>query len=269
MKRKIQNHHDKVVKETFSRPELAKEYFKQFLPEDLKNVIDIDTIIKLDATYIQEGLEEYFSDLVFQFKVKDSEKELSISLLFEHKSHPDKHVHIQLGHYIFSQMIREIKERVELVPIIPFIYYQGKKKWKVLKIHDLFSEYPDEIKKYIPTFDFVFMALNTVSGQALDAITDAMLLVALSGHDPRVDIKTFVARLKKILALKRMDDIDGNLISVIFVYKLSFSSLDEQEVLEIIEQIPKPLNDDIMSTYDKILNRGKSKGKSKGRSKLF
>jgi hypothetical protein len=30
------------------------------------------------------------------------------------------------------------------------------------------------------------------------------------------------------------------------------ASLDEQEVLEIIEQIPKPLNEDIMSTYDKI-----------------
>ncbi|HMP31361.1 MAG TPA: Rpn family recombination-promoting nuclease/putative transposase, partial [Saprospiraceae bacterium] len=202
MKKKIQNHHDKIVKETFSRPEVAKQYFDQFLPADLKDVIDIDSMNKLDASFIQEGLQEYFSDLIFQFRVKNSPKTLFISLLFEHKAHSDKYVHIQLGHYIFSQWIKEIKDRVELVPIIPFIYYQGKKKWKVLKTYDLFQEYPDEIKKYIPTFDFVFMALNTLSDETLNAITNAMLLVALLGHDPRVDIRTFVERLVKIMALR-------------------------------------------------------------------
>ncbi|HMP31598.1 MAG TPA: Rpn family recombination-promoting nuclease/putative transposase, partial [Saprospiraceae bacterium] len=105
MKKKIQNQHDKIVKETYSRPELAKEYFKQFLPQDLKSVIDIDSLQKLDTTYIQDGQEEYFSDLVFQFKVKNSHKELLVSLLFEHKANPDKYAHVQTGHYIFSQWI--------------------------------------------------------------------------------------------------------------------------------------------------------------------
>jgi predicted transposase/invertase (TIGR01784 family) len=261
MKRKIQNLHDKTVKETFSRPNIAKEYFKQFLPESLRNVIDIDSMTRLDTTFIQEGLEEYFADLVFQFKVKGGQKELLVSFLFEHKSHPDRYVHIQVGHYIFSQWVREIKDRVEIVPIIPFIYYQGKKKWEVPTIHDLFSDYPEEIKKYIPTFDFVFMALNVLSDQTLDAITDAMLLIALAGHNPNIALKEFVARLKSILTLKQFDDVDRNFMTLIFVYKLSNAKLDKKEVISIIESLPNPVNKEFMSTYEAIKTEGKLEGK--------
>ncbi|MBK8052766.1 MAG: Rpn family recombination-promoting nuclease/putative transposase [Saprospiraceae bacterium] len=257
MKHKIQNHHDKIVKETFLRPELAKEYFKQFLPAGLKNVIDMDTMTKLETSYIQEGLEEYFSDLVFQFKVKGTEKELCVSLLFEHKSHRHKHVHVQLGHYIFSQWVKELKERTVVVPIIPFIYYQGKSKWKVLKLQDMFSDYPDEIKKYIPTFDFVFMALNAVSKKTLDAITDAMLIIALTGHNRNIGIKEFVQKLNNILKLKSFDDIDGNFISHIIVYKTREDLIEKEEFIELIKTIPNPVNDNIMSLYDAIKIEGK------------
>ena len=264
MKKKIQNQHDKIVKETYSRPELAKNYFKQFLPEDLKSVIDIDSLVKLDTTYIQEGQDAYFSDLVFQFKVKNSHKELLVSLLFEHKANPDKYAHVQIGHYIFSQWIREIKDKVEIVPIIPFIYYQGKKEWKVPTLHDLFNKYPKEIKKYIPTFDFIFMALNTLNDKTLDAITDAMLLIALIGHDPKVDFRDFAEKLKRILALKKFDDIERNLITLIFVYKLNNTKIDKSEVISIIESLPNPVNKEFMSTYDAIRIEGKIEGEQIG-----
>jgi predicted transposase/invertase (TIGR01784 family) len=261
MKKKIQNQHDKIVKETYSRPEIAKEYFKQFLPESLKSLIDIDSLVKLDKTYIQEGQDEFFSDLVFQFKVKNSDKELLISLLFEHKANPDKYAHVQVGHYIFSQWVREIKERAEIVPIIPFIYYQGKKKWVVPTIQDLFCEYPEEIKRYIPNFNFVFMALNELSVQTLDAITDSMLLLALIGHDPKVDFRGFTERLKRILSLKNFDEIERNFVTLIFVYKLNNSKIETTEVISIIESLPDPLNREFMSTYDAIKIEGKIEAK--------
>jgi predicted transposase/invertase (TIGR01784 family) len=269
MKKKIQNQHDKIVKETFSRPEIAKEYFKQFLPESLRNVIDIDSMVKLDTSYIQDGQDEYFSDLVFQFKVKSSHKELMVSLLFEHKANPDKYAHIQIGHYIFSQWVREIKDRVEIVPIIPFIYYQGKKEWKVPTLYELFDEYPQEIKKYIPIFDFVFMAINALSDQTLDAITDVMLLIALAGHDPNVDFKAFAERLKRILALKKFDDVERNFITLFFVYKLNNTEIDTAEVISIIESLPNPINKEFMSTYDAIKIEGKLEGKLEGKIEMI
>jgi predicted transposase/invertase (TIGR01784 family) len=265
MKRKIQNQHDKIIKETFSRPQIAKEYFKKFLPEDLKSVINFDSMIKLDSLYIQEGLDEYFADLVFQFKVKGSNKPLEVSLLFEHKAHPDKYVYIQLGHYIFSQWVKEIKDKVELIPIIPFIYYQSKKQWKVPTIHDLFKEYPESIKKYIPTFDFVFMALNALSEETLDSITNTMLYIALTGHNRKVGVKEFIHKLNNILKLKRIDDIDRNFISLIFVYKMIEEPiLQKEQFIELTKSIPNPINKDIMSLYDSIKIEGKIEGEQVG-----
>jgi hypothetical protein len=206
-------------------------------------------------------LKEYFADLLFQFNVKDSDKKLVISLLFEHKYNPDKYTLIQVGNYIFSQWRKEIKGKLNIKPIIPLIYYQGKKEWHVPNIRDLFSEYPDAIKQYLPAFDFIFFALNSLTKDQLNDITDAMLLIVLAGHDPTVNIKDFAERLTNIYSLKQLDEADRNFMTLIFFYKMSSTSFDEGEILRIIKTIPSPLNKDIMSTYDKIVSKSKIEGK--------
>ena len=88
----IQNFHDKIIKETFSKPALAKEYFRQFLPEKLKELIDIESMTIENGSYLTDDMREYFADLLFRFKLKLTGEKLVISLLFEHKANPDKHV---------------------------------------------------------------------------------------------------------------------------------------------------------------------------------
>ena len=65
MKENIHNKHDKIIRETYSRPDIAKAYFREFLPVNLKASIDVDSMTIVKGTYITEELEEYFSDLLF------------------------------------------------------------------------------------------------------------------------------------------------------------------------------------------------------------
>ena len=264
MKRHIPNHHDKIVKESFSRPEIAKAYFNEFLPEELKNVIDIQSLTYIDGSYIQEEFSEFFSDLLFQFKVKNSDENLIVSLLFEHKSYPDSMVLVQVGHYIFSQWIKEIKGKQKLVPIIPFIYYQGSKKWEIPSLVEIFKAYPDEIQRYIPSYDYLFFAIRSLTKQQLENITDIMLQLTLIGHDRNQDLFEFLKKIDKILVLRHFDSEDWNYFSLFIVYKLTVSDIPKEEVKSVITALPKPYNDHIMSTYEAIRQEGIEKGEQIG-----
>jgi predicted transposase/invertase (TIGR01784 family) len=264
MKQKVQHLHDKIVKETFSRPEIAKAYFKKFLPQELIVILDIDSLSLVNGSFITDELKDLFADLLFQFKLKDREDDLIISLLFEHKAQPDKQVLLQVGNYLFNQWSKEIKAKQELIPIIPFIYYQGKKKWSIPSIAELFGRYPAEIKSYLPSFNYIFFAINSLTKEQLNTITDTMLYIALLGHDPKVDIKSFLKQIIDIQSLKRLEEVDRNFINLIFVYKTYNSDISNEEVVSIIKELANPINDDFMSTYDSIKMAGRQEGRQEG-----
>lgn len=62
---KIQNSHDKMFKETFSKIEVAKDFINNYLPQSILNIIDIDTLEPEKDSFIDERLNEVFSDLLF------------------------------------------------------------------------------------------------------------------------------------------------------------------------------------------------------------
>jgi predicted transposase/invertase (TIGR01784 family) len=260
MKDDIHNKHDKIVRDTYSRPEIAKAYFNEFLPPALKEVLDFDSMTILGGTYITEDLKEFFSDLLFQFSLKNGEKNLVVSLLFEHKSKADKYVLVQVGHYIFSQWIKELNNKQSIKPIIPLIYYQDKAPWTVPSLRELFSDYPDSIQQYIPTYDFIFFAINSLTKEQLEDITDAMLLIAISGHDRSVDTKEFINRLNRIASLRKFAPHERNFISLVFVYKFSVHKHSADEIIKMVKTISSPINEDIMSTLDKFIEKGEQIG---------
>jgi len=92
-KKKKHNDHDKYVRESFSDPQRAAALLEAILPNKLVQHLNIPSLQVLKESYIDVGLNEYFSDLVFEVALKNFEnKSLDIAFLFEHKSVPDKNV---------------------------------------------------------------------------------------------------------------------------------------------------------------------------------
>ncbi|MGB4958439.1 MAG: Rpn family recombination-promoting nuclease/putative transposase, partial [Saprospiraceae bacterium] len=112
---------------------------------------DISTLKVLQESYMNEQLQEHFSDLVFEVALRDHPTvKADVALLFEHKSAPDRHVLIQVGHYMFAHWVKCLAEKKKLKVIIPVIYYQGKQKWKLAELSTLFKDYPDYIRDFVP-----------------------------------------------------------------------------------------------------------------------
>ncbi len=91
--------HDKYFKQIFSRKEEMTDLVVNGLPQVAK-LIDIASL-QLDTTeYVDKTLKKSYSDLVYNCKYKD--KNIKIALLFEHKSHPEIHPHLQLLGYMLQ-----------------------------------------------------------------------------------------------------------------------------------------------------------------------
>jgi predicted transposase/invertase (TIGR01784 family) len=98
-KSKINNPHDKFVKEMFADKQMALAFLEAKLPKKLLSIIDLTTFTFMNTTFITKNLNQYFADLIYKFNLKGKKEELFVSLLIENKSVPDEYVLFQIIEY--------------------------------------------------------------------------------------------------------------------------------------------------------------------------
>ena len=130
--------HDKYFKATFGKVSFASDFLQSYLPKDLLNIIDMDTLEPQKDSYLDEQLKEQFTDLLFKTNIND--KEGYVYFLFEHKSYKDRMVIFQVLKYmirIWETKIREdnekrketessVNENMEIPIIIPLVVYHNE-----------------------------------------------------------------------------------------------------------------------------------------------
>lgn len=261
---KINNPHDKFVRETFSNIDRVTAFFEQFLPEDVRKQLDFTSLKISRESYIQSDLSEYLSDIVFEIRTL-REQPLDLVLLLEHKSSPDKYTLIQVGHYLFSHWIKCREKRKSLRPIIPIIYYQGKKKWKAPNIKDLFPGITPSLSEYLPTLNHIFIALNSLSDQEIMTLKISSLAAALFAQKGKFDQSEAFEELKRIFRLLSNSDADRNFILMLSVYIISVSNIKPPIIIEAMENMSSEIKEKIMTTYEQLIEQGRKEGREQGR----
>ena len=122
-----------INKETFTNIEAVRSFIKEFIPKEVSGNIDLRTLKLDNNTYIDENFDDFHSDLVYNCTYKGKSK-LRISLLFEHKSNKSKYPHIQLLKYLMKIWETDIKQNLDLHPVIPIVIFHGNQEWKYIYI---------------------------------------------------------------------------------------------------------------------------------------
>jgi len=261
MAKRSHNIHDIFVRESFSDPERAVAFFERFLPENLVQHFDFETLSVIKESYINETLQEHFSDLVFEVSLKaDTAVKTDVVLLFEHKSSPDRNVLFQVGHYMFAHWAKCLSEKKEPKPIIPVIYYQGKRKWKVGSLSDLFINHPKEINDYLPILRHIFIDLKTIGKDQLLEMRSSMMTAAILAQQWRINPAKLQEDFERIFRLFRIEGENVNFFEMIVVYSLRVSEIKEAQLGEVIKSIPEPIRENIMTTYTMLIEKGKKEG---------
>ena len=156
----IHQRFDKLVKATLYNKHKAKEFFRKFLPEEIKKLVDFDKGFKLINTeFVTHSFKGLRCDIVYQARLKG--KKGYIYFHIESQSKPEKLLPIRMLAYMIEIMMWHW-DNVDknIPPIYNCILYNGKD-----------SPYPNEVS---------FIKLLEKNKLALDLFLSGPTLVDVS-----------------------------------------------------------------------------------------
>jgi predicted transposase/invertase (TIGR01784 family) len=157
--------HNNFFVTVFSNHENMVDLLTQLLPEVAAD-IKIDSLQIDETSYIDEKLQDLYSDIVYNCESNNGTK-TKISLLFEYKSYAVQYPTLQLADYIFSILRNNVKNQEPLSLVIPIIFYHGEKAWKYQDLKSHYSGIESKFERYIPNFDYHVIDLTQYSASRL------------------------------------------------------------------------------------------------------
>jgi predicted transposase/invertase (TIGR01784 family) len=267
LSKKITNTHDKFFKSLFSDKDSLIEFVsKTIRPAIVKN-LDFSTL-KIDNTeYIDKRLSSNFSDLVYNCKYKERQN-VKITLLFEHKSSVEKFPHFQLLAYMLRIWELQLKQRLELTPVIPIIFYHGIEKWDNKKFEDYFVHLDKELDRFIPRFDYELIDTSTYSNEELKSLFNNTelqvgLLTMKNIFDEREILDQFVhlgVLINKLLESEKGRDF----FESISVYMLNSAKVSANKYMKIMKTISIQAEEQFVSTAQQLRQEGRIDGMRDG-----
>jgi predicted transposase/invertase (TIGR01784 family) len=164
------------------------------LSEEIAARLDFAHAERDNRSFIPEDLYKQEADLLYRvpFLPGAGKGAIWIYVLLEHQSKPDRSMGLRLLGYMVK--LWETQRRAwedsklpasqwRLYPILPIVFYTGKRRWKTpISVKALMS-LPDLLERFIPEFDTLFLPLQTMSAERLTGSAVAAALRALQAAD--------------------------------------------------------------------------------------
>ena len=235
--------HDDFFKLVFSKKEVMKSFIEEFM-----NDLEIDSSsLTLIPTEKNTKYKRFYLDLAFKTKYKN--KDAQIYIVFEHKSYPDKMVYFQILNYALS-IWQEEKEN--LTPIIPVIFYHGKKTFTIKNnFNTLFSINTP----YNLNFPFKVINLTQIEDKRLLECSNNLFLCSAL-----YTMKHIFDNLQKLKPIAlNFSKMSKDEYFLIVEYISNFKEEKEEIILD--EILPKEQK---MTIMEKWLKEGEKKGLKEG-----
>ncbi len=267
MENTIQNPHDSLFKETWSNKSNAKAFLENYLPKKVLGIVNLDSLEICKDSFIENDLKNYYSDMLYKVNLGGSPG--YIYFLFEHKSYPDRLVHLQLLEYMIKiwRLDQKQSKKKKLSIIIPLLLYHGPQKWKTKDHFSSLLEGPvDVMADYIPNFQYVLYDLSKYSDADIKGTITARVVMLILKH---IFDQDFTGKLPGILSLlKDLSEKETGLQYFECLVKYIFSNVEDITPEEFQSIVSNTLSEDkgglIMTLAEKLRNEGLQKGLQKG-----
>ena len=272
---KVQNPHDKFFRESMGNVTTAKDFLAHYLPKNILQIIDLNTLEPQKDSFINQELDEGFSDLLFKADI--SGKEGYLYFLFEHKSYPDKGISLQLLKYMVeiweAKMNKE--EQKQLPIVIPLVIYHGKTSWSIPTSLGSnlngYEELPKDVKVHVPDFDYIIYDLSGFSDEEIKGRGQTRILLTLLRDIFTKDINELIhSILKCIHYLQELEDKQTGIefletmIRYVFSAANNLTKRDMEVIIKEIETTFPEGSEVTMTLADILREEGMKKGIEKG-----
>lgn len=264
--------HDKYFKSLLSNKSSASEFIQKLLPKDISGRLQVDALALANTEYIDDELQKSFSDLVYNCIYRGDEQDVNVqvSLLFEHKSQPEKYPYRQLLRYMFDAMGKQLAQGEQLTPIIPVVFYHGAGKWQPRQMADDYPYLDSLLRRFIPLFEYLLVDTNKIDDRAFQALDDrslelGLLLMKYIYHEEKLeqDFTRLFASARLIIRTVR----GRQFFETFNIYLINSTTFDVETLEEKMKAISAEAGEQFVSTADRLIERGMSKGIEKGIAK--
>ena len=231
---KNNNIHDNFFKSLFSVKENLADLLHGSLPKDVLQGLKIESLEYDPTEYVDQELAPYFKDI--SCNMLFGHTDIKVSLLYEHKSYPDKNIHLQLLRYILNVWENQVANKQKLTPVITMVFYHGKRKWT----DSGFVQVPEVLKRFVPLFDYALFDTKDIEDHAIIR------------HFKRSSVKVavwFMKRSDNLIGFiqnnpdlaremfSQLKEIDETIFQKIALYLYKVSDMESDKIDEIMETV--------------------------------
>ncbi len=267
-KKTVLHPHDNFFKVAFSTKEVTEGYIREFLPENIIQKIDFESLTQDDTNYSTANLKSFQSDVVWTCKFGENKTPSKIALLFEHKSYVPQYIHIQLMRYLLEIWQKNIDNQeplIPLIPVIPIIVYhnQDEKRWYKKSFSDYFQDLDEDLKRFVPSFDYHLTDLTVFSAEDILSLRVHLLVNTFLSLRFGSNVEWVLKNIKILFSGAEDENKQHwtNFFVAQFVYLVKSNELSDENINHIVGQLPNTLE---MTGYDRIIQRGIEQGIEQG-----
>ncbi len=157
--------HDHFFKGFFSRPAEATVFLKAHLPPALVAAIRWETLTCLRGAFEDRDGRTKATDILFGVQLVGPDgaeaSEVELMIVLEHQRRPHRRMPLRMLGYILRAYEEQLKRhgRKRPIPVIPFVLYNGRARWKVAtSFLDWLELPPDQralLGDHIPDFRYL------------------------------------------------------------------------------------------------------------------
>ncbi|MBI2929890.1 MAG: Rpn family recombination-promoting nuclease/putative transposase [Verrucomicrobia bacterium] len=266
----IHGPHDKFFKETFGRPEVAREFFQTYLAPRLVEAIDWQTLKLEPTSFVDERLAGTSSDLLYSVLLR--REPVLLYCLFEHQSTVDRDMPFRLLVYmvrIWEHWQKQAQPGEKPPCIVPIVLHQGGEPWTVSTRFFDWLAMPtglqSELTRFQPDFEHALVDLSRMPLEQIggELVLRLGLTLMKAAREDRLEawLERFGPTLGELLS--RPDRV--GIFRALMRYALHVDAKMPSTVEEFVARVQdQTVKSDVMSIAEQLIERGERQGEQRG-----
>ena len=254
--------HDAVFKQFLTQADTARDFLAIHLPPALRQRCDLDTLQLESASFIEESLRAWYSDVLWSLKTASGEG--YIYVVIEHQSSPDAQMAFRLMRYAIAAMQRHLDGGHTKLPlVVPMLFYHGATSPYPFSLNWL-DEFADpQLAKTLYGCPFPLIDVTVMPDDDIVQHRRVALLELMQKHIRQRDLSGITESLAAVVMLGYTN---RRQLRMLFHYMLQYGNTAEPGVFlrRLARRLPQ-YEDTLMSIAQKLKQEGRQQGRLEGR----
>ena len=254
--------HDAVFKQFLTQADTARDFLAIHLPPALRQRCDLDTLQLESASFIEESLRAWYSDVLWSLKTASGEG--YIYVVIEHQSSPDAQMAFRLMRYAIAAMQRHLDGGHTKLPlVVPMLFYHGVTSPYPFSLNWL-DEFADpQMAKTLYGCSFPLIDVTVMPDDDIVQHRRVALLELMQKHIRQRDLSSITESLAAVVMLGYTN---RRQLRMLFHYMLQYGNTAEPGVFlrRLARRLPQ-YEETLMSIAQKLKQEGRQEGRLEGR----